>query len=43
MFVEYWPTVEDELMADVVTSAPKIVFSSTLDRAPWGRFEPAGC
>jgi hypothetical protein len=43
MFVEYWPTAEDELMADVVNSTPKIVFSSTLDRAPWGRFEPAGC
>jgi dihydrofolate reductase len=41
MFVEYWPTAEDELMADVVNSTPKIVFSSTLDRAPWGRFEPA--
>jgi dihydrofolate reductase len=41
MFVEYWPTAEDELMADVVNSTPKLVFSSTLDSAPWGRFEPA--
>ena len=41
MFVEYWPTAEDELMADVVNSTPKIVFSSALDNAPWGRFEPA--
>ena len=41
MFVEYWPTAEDELMAEVVNSTPKIVFSSTLDNAPWGRFEPA--
>jgi dihydrofolate reductase len=41
MFVEYWPTAEDELMADVVNSTPKIMFSSTLERAPWGRFEPA--
>jgi dihydrofolate reductase len=41
MFVEYWPTAEDEPMAEVVNSTPKLVFWSTLDPAPWGRFEPA--
>jgi hypothetical protein len=35
--VEYWPTAKDEL----VNSTPKIMFSSALDRAPWGRWEPA--
>jgi dihydrofolate reductase len=41
MFVDYWPTAEGELMAELVNSTPKIVFSSKLDRAPWGRWEPA--
>jgi dihydrofolate reductase len=41
MFVDYWPTADHEPMAEVVNTTPKIVFSSTLDRAPWGRFEPA--
>lgn len=41
LFVEYWPTAEGEPVADAVNSTPKIVFSSTLDSAPWGRWEPA--
>jgi dihydrofolate reductase len=41
LFVDYWPTAEGELMAELVNSTPKIVFSSTLHRAPWGRWEPA--
>jgi dihydrofolate reductase len=41
LFVDYWPTAEGELMAEFVNSTPKIVFSSKLDRAPWGRWEPA--
>ena len=43
LFVEYWPTdaAEGELVAEVVNSIPKIVFSSTLDGAPWGRWQPA--
>jgi dihydrofolate reductase len=41
LFVDYWPTADDELMADVVNSTPKIVFSSTLERAPWGHWKPA--
>jgi hypothetical protein len=43
MFVEYWPTAADELMADVVNSTPKIVFSSTLDRAPGAASSRHGC
>ena len=41
LFVDYWPTAEGELMAELVNSIPKIVFSSTLHHAPWGRWEPA--
>ncbi|MBA3280325.1 MAG: dihydrofolate reductase family protein [Geodermatophilaceae bacterium] len=41
LFVDFWPTAEDEPVADVVNSTPKIVFSSTLGGAPWGRFDPA--
>ncbi|MDV7245457.1 MULTISPECIES: dihydrofolate reductase family protein [Rhodococcus] len=41
MFVEYWPTAEGEVVAEVVNTLPKLVFSSTLGRAPWGSWEPA--
>ncbi|MEV0590598.1 dihydrofolate reductase family protein [Nonomuraea cavernae] len=40
MFVEYWPTA-DETVATSVNTMPKLVFSSTLDKAPWGDWEPA--
>ncbi|GGO72196.1 hypothetical protein GCM10012289_39680 [Nonomuraea cavernae] len=40
MFVEYWPTA-DETVARSVNTMPKLVFSSTLDKAPWGDWEPA--
>lgn len=40
MFVEYWPTA-DEPVANVVNSLPKLVFSATLDKAPWGDREEA--
>jgi RibD C-terminal domain len=38
MFVDYWPTPqsEGEIVAEMVNTIPKVVFSSTLDRAPWG-------
>ncbi|RZS34819.1 dihydrofolate reductase [Herbihabitans rhizosphaerae] len=43
MFVEYWPsqTAADEPVADRVNTIGKVVFSSTLDSAPWGSWEPA--
>ena len=41
LFVKFWPTAKDEPVAEVVNSMPKIVFSSTLASAPWGRFDPA--
>ncbi|MQA81033.1 MAG: reductase [Streptosporangiales bacterium] len=41
MFVEYWPSADGEVVASAVNSIPKIVFSATLDKAPWGAWEPA--
>jgi dihydrofolate reductase len=43
MFSEYWPeqTVETQGIADALNSTPKIVFSKTLESAPWGKWEPA--
>jgi len=41
MFVEYWPTADHEPLADAVNPTSKIVFSSTLGSAPWGRFDAA--
>jgi dihydrofolate reductase len=41
MFAQYWPeqTTETELIADALNSTPKVVFSSTLESAPWGKWE----
>jgi dihydrofolate reductase len=43
MFVEFWPyaKAEEQIVADKLNSIPKIVFSSTLKEAPWGKWEPA--
>ena len=44
MFVDYWPNVtegEEKPFADKLNSTPKIVFSRTLDRAPWGTWDEA--
>ncbi len=44
MFAGYWPNVtegEEKPFADKLNSAPKIVFSQTLDRAPWGTWKEA--
>jgi dihydrofolate reductase len=43
MFAEYWPeqTVETQGIADALNSTPKVVFSKTLESAPWGDWEPA--
>jgi dihydrofolate reductase len=43
MFAEYWPTVtmETDKAADMLNTTPKIVFSKTLDRAPWGKWAEA--
>lgn len=44
MFSEYWPKVtsgEDKPFADKLNAIPKFVFSKTLDRAPWGKWDAA--
>lgn len=44
MFSGYWPNVsqgEEVEFADKFNGVPKIVFSKTLDIAPWGNWEPA--
>ena len=44
MFASYWPDLkdgEDKPFADKLNAIPKVVFSRTLDRAPWGSWDPA--
>jgi dihydrofolate reductase len=43
LFAAYWPeqTSETEAIADALNATPKVVFSSTLESAPWGSWEPA--
>jgi len=42
-FVTFWPeaTNESTFIADALNATPKIVFSRTLEEAPWGKWEPA--
>lgn len=43
MFAGYWPTAtgDDKPFADKLNATPKIMFSKTLDRAPWGSWDEA--
>jgi dihydrofolate reductase len=44
MFADYWPKVsqgEEKVFADKLNATPKIVFSQTLDCAPWGAWDEA--
>lgn len=43
MFARFWPdaTTKTEIIADKLNAMPKIVFSHTLEKAPWGKWEPA--
>lgn len=43
MFADYWPktTNDDDPASDVLNRTPKLVFSKTLDRAPWGEWPEA--
>ncbi|HEV7243237.1 MAG TPA: dihydrofolate reductase family protein [Thermoanaerobaculia bacterium] len=44
MFAGYWPNVaegEDKPFADKLNNLQKVVFTRTLDRAPWGTFGDA--
>ena len=43
MFVGYWPNAagDEKEFADKLNAIPKIVFSKSLDRAPWGDWDEA--
>jgi dihydrofolate reductase len=44
MFARYWPGVtsgDEKPFADRLNATQKVVFSKTLERAPWGRWEDA--
>lgn len=44
MFAAHWPNVtsgDDKPFADKLNAIPKVVFSKTLDRAPWGKWGDA--
>lgn len=44
MLAGYWPHVtagSEKLFADKLNATPKVVFSRTLDRAPWGTWDEA--
>ena len=43
LFVDFWPTAttDREIIADRLNTLPKLVFSSTLNEAPWGKWPPA--
>ncbi len=43
LFVEFWPTAttDIEIIADKLNSTKKLVFSGTLESAPWGKWPEA--
>lgn len=43
MFATFWPeqTVETQGIADALNATPKVVFSRTLESAPWGKWDEA--
>ena len=43
LFVDFWPgaTTDKEVIADKLNGTKKIVFSSTLTKAPWGQWAEA--
>lgn len=43
LFVDFWPTAtnEQEVIADKLNSIPKIIFSKSMKRAPWGKWPDA--
>ncbi len=41
MFASYWPTATSDPFAETLNAIPKIVFSRTLERAPWGKYPDA--
>lgn len=43
LFVEFWPgaTADQEVIADKLNRTKKLVFSNTLEKAPWGKWPEA--
>jgi dihydrofolate reductase len=44
LFVDYWPKVtsgDEKPFADRLNAIPKVVFSKSLDRVPWGAWDDA--
>lgn len=43
LFVDFWPaaTTDTEIIADKLNEIPKLVFSNTLKKAPWGKWPDA--
>lgn len=43
LFVEFWPTAttDNEIIADKLNGTDKLVFSNTLETAPWGKWPVA--
>src|SRR5262245_55039411 len=43
LFVDYWPTAStnEEIIAERLNELPKLVFSNSLNEAPWGAWPPA--
>jgi len=43
LFVEFWPTAttDEDILADKLNTTPKVVFSNTLEKASWGKWEDA--
>lgn len=43
LFVDFWPdaTTDKEVIADRLNETNKIVFSNTLEKAPWGKWKEA--
>lgn len=42
-FAEFWPTAttDTEIIADKLNATRKVVFSQSLERAPWGKWDEA--
>ncbi len=43
LFVDFWPTAttEQEIIADNLNAINKLVFSNTIEKAPWGKWPEA--
>src|SRR5258705_316170 len=43
LFVDFWPTAtnDQEVIADKLNSIPKIIFSKSMSKAPWGKWPDA--